>query len=163
MILSEYKNTGEYFALKALKKGEIIARDEVESLMSEKRIFEVINAMRHPYLVNLFACFQTEVSSLTHVLLTFITHKSDKPKKYLSMKLLNFSYPLFSTCILGAQKNRLFETFLLSTHNQAFKRAPLFATFLICSYFSLKTPCYPYIFTLKCHLHVKSQKFFLTL
>ena len=62
MILSEYKNTGEYFALKALKKGEIIARDEVESLMSEKRIFEVINAMRHPYLVNLFACFQTEVS-----------------------------------------------------------------------------------------------------
>ena len=61
VILSEYKNTGEYFALKALKKGEIIARDEVESLMSEKRIFEVINAMRHPYLVNLFACFQTEV------------------------------------------------------------------------------------------------------
>ncbi|KAH3779309.1 serine/threonine-protein kinase N2-like isoform X2 [Dreissena polymorpha] len=60
VILSEYKNTGEYFALKALKKGEIIARDEVESLMSEKRIFEVINAMRHPYLVNLFACFQTQ-------------------------------------------------------------------------------------------------------
>ena len=70
MILSEYKNTGEYFALKALKKGEIIARDEVESLMSEKRIFEVINAMRHPYLVNLFACFQTEVSTLTIVLMT---------------------------------------------------------------------------------------------
>lgn len=62
VILSEYKNTGEYFALKALKKGEIIARDEVESLMSEKRIFEVINAMRHPYLVNLFACFQTQVN-----------------------------------------------------------------------------------------------------
>ena len=62
VILSECKNTGEYFALKALKKGEIIARDEVESLMSEKRIFEVINAMRHPYLVNLFACFQTQVS-----------------------------------------------------------------------------------------------------
>lgn len=62
VILSEYKDTGEYFALKALKKGEIIARDEVESLMSEKRIFEVINAMRHPYLVNLFACFQTQVS-----------------------------------------------------------------------------------------------------
>ena len=61
MILAEYKNTGEYFALKALKKADIIARDEVESLMSEKRIFEVINSMRHPFLVNLFACFQTEV------------------------------------------------------------------------------------------------------
>ncbi|XP_064615930.1 serine/threonine-protein kinase N2-like isoform X2 [Liolophura sinensis] len=60
VILSQYKNTGEYFAIKALKKGDIISRDEVESLMSEKRIFEVINSSRHPFLVNLFACFQTE-------------------------------------------------------------------------------------------------------
>ncbi|XP_060070832.1 serine/threonine-protein kinase N2-like isoform X1 [Ylistrum balloti] len=60
VILAEYKQSNEYFALKALKKGEIMARDEVESLMSEKRIFEVINSMRHPFLVNLFACFQTE-------------------------------------------------------------------------------------------------------
>ncbi|XP_046577454.1 serine/threonine-protein kinase N2-like isoform X1 [Haliotis rubra] len=60
VLLTEYKKTGEYFAIKALKKGDIIARDEVESLMSEKRIFEVINATRHPFLVNLFACFQTE-------------------------------------------------------------------------------------------------------
>lgn len=60
VILSQYRNTGEYFAIKALKKGDIIARDEVESLLSEKRIFEVANTMRHPFLVNLFACFQTE-------------------------------------------------------------------------------------------------------
>ncbi|KAL1130716.1 hypothetical protein AAG570_011957, partial [Ranatra chinensis] len=60
VILSQYRNTGEYFAIKALKKGDIIARDEVESLLSEKRIFEVANANRHPFLVNLFACFQTE-------------------------------------------------------------------------------------------------------
>ncbi|KAH9507371.1 Serine/threonine-protein kinase N2 [Bulinus truncatus] len=59
VLLSQYKKSGEYFAIKALKKGDIIARDEVESLMSEKRIFEVINTMRHPFLVNLFACFQT--------------------------------------------------------------------------------------------------------
>ena len=64
VILSQYKNTGEYFAIKALKKGDIIARDEIESLLSEKRIFEVANTMRHPFLVNLFACFQTEVSQL---------------------------------------------------------------------------------------------------
>lgn len=64
MILAQYRNTGEYFAIKALKKGDIIARDEVESLLSEKRIFEVANTMRHPFLVNLFACFQTEVSSI---------------------------------------------------------------------------------------------------
>ncbi|XP_055324957.1 serine/threonine-protein kinase N isoform X2 [Sitodiplosis mosellana] len=60
VILSQYKKTGEYFAIKALKKGDIIVRDEVESLLSEKRIFEVANTMRHPFLVNLFACFQTE-------------------------------------------------------------------------------------------------------
>ncbi|XP_070169176.1 serine/threonine-protein kinase N isoform X7 [Polyergus mexicanus] len=60
VILSQYRNTGEYFAIKALKKGDIIARDEVESLLSEKRIFEVANTTRHPFLVNLFACFQTE-------------------------------------------------------------------------------------------------------
>ncbi|XP_043474675.1 serine/threonine-protein kinase N isoform X1 [Leptopilina heterotoma] len=60
VILSQYKNTGEYFAIKALKKGDIIVRDEVESLLSEKRIFEVANTTRHPFLVNLFACFQTE-------------------------------------------------------------------------------------------------------
>lgn len=62
VILSQYRNTGEYFAIKALKKGDIIARDEVESLLSEKRIFEVANTTRHPFLVNLFACFQTEVT-----------------------------------------------------------------------------------------------------
>ncbi|XP_030766240.1 serine/threonine-protein kinase N isoform X2 [Sitophilus oryzae] len=60
VILAQYRNTGEYFAIKALKKGDIIARDEVESLLSEKRIFEVANHIRHPFLVNLFACFQTE-------------------------------------------------------------------------------------------------------
>lgn len=62
VILCKYKHTGEYFAIKALKKGDIIAREEVESLLSEKRIFQVANAMRHPFLVNLFACFQTKVS-----------------------------------------------------------------------------------------------------
>ncbi|PZC86528.1 hypothetical protein B5X24_HaOG209247 [Helicoverpa armigera] len=60
VILAQYRPTNEYFAIKALKKGDIIARDEVDSLLSEKRIFEVANAIRHPFLVNLFACFQTE-------------------------------------------------------------------------------------------------------
>ena len=59
VILARYLNTSEYFAIKALKKGDIIARDEVESLLAEKRIFEVANSMRHPFLVNMFACFQT--------------------------------------------------------------------------------------------------------
>ncbi|XP_012157852.1 serine/threonine-protein kinase N isoform X7 [Ceratitis capitata] len=60
VILSQLRSNNQYYAIKALKKGDIIARDEVESLLSEKRIFEVANAMRHPFLVNLYACFQTD-------------------------------------------------------------------------------------------------------
>ncbi|XP_053103814.1 serine/threonine-protein kinase N2 isoform X1 [Hemicordylus capensis] len=60
VLLAEYKNTNEMFAIKALKKGDIVARDEVDSLMCEKRIFETVNNVRHPFLVNLFACFQTK-------------------------------------------------------------------------------------------------------
>jgi serine/threonine-protein kinase N2 len=59
VILSQYKPTKQYFAIKALKKGDILFREEVESLMSEKRIFEIINKGTHPFLINLFACFQT--------------------------------------------------------------------------------------------------------
>ncbi|OCT85193.1 serine/threonine-protein kinase N2 [Xenopus laevis] len=60
VLLAEYKSTNEMFAIKALKKGDIVARDEVDSLMCEKRIFETVNSVRHPFLVNLFACFQTK-------------------------------------------------------------------------------------------------------
>uniref|UniRef100_A0A7M4E1X3 protein kinase C n=1 Tax=Crocodylus porosus TaxID=8502 RepID=A0A7M4E1X3_CROPO len=34
-------------------------RDEIDSLHCEKRIFEVVNSSGHPFLVNMFACFQT--------------------------------------------------------------------------------------------------------
>ena len=60
VFLSRYKLTNEYFAIKALKKGDIIQRDEIDSLMAEKRIFELCTSVRHPFLVNLFACFQTK-------------------------------------------------------------------------------------------------------
>jgi hypothetical protein len=59
VILSQFKLTGQYYALKVLKKGDILARDEVESLMVEKRIFEIASRNKHPFLVNLFAGFQT--------------------------------------------------------------------------------------------------------
>ncbi|XP_068166319.1 serine/threonine-protein kinase N2-like [Antennarius striatus] len=59
VLLAEFKKTGELYAVKALKKKDIVTRDEVDSLMSEKRIFEMINASRHPFLVNLHGCFQT--------------------------------------------------------------------------------------------------------
>uniref|UniRef100_A0A3Q3ITW8 Protein kinase domain-containing protein n=1 Tax=Monopterus albus TaxID=43700 RepID=A0A3Q3ITW8_MONAL len=59
VLLAEFKKTGKLYAIKALKKRDIVTRDEVDSLMSEKRIFEMISASRHPFLVNLHGCFQT--------------------------------------------------------------------------------------------------------
>ncbi|XP_053328904.1 serine/threonine-protein kinase N3 isoform X2 [Spea bombifrons] len=59
VLLAEYKATGKLYAIKALKKRDIVSRDEFESLQCEKRIFEVVNSSGHPFLVNMFACFQT--------------------------------------------------------------------------------------------------------
>ncbi|MBZ3875770.1 Serine/threonine-protein kinase N1 [Sciurus carolinensis] len=59
VLLSEFRSSGELFAIKALKKGDIVARDEVESLMCEKRILAAVTSAGHPFLVNLFGCFQT--------------------------------------------------------------------------------------------------------
>ncbi|XP_061459537.1 serine/threonine-protein kinase N3 isoform X2 [Rhineura floridana] len=59
VLLTQHKTTGKLYAIKALKKHEIIGRDDVDSLNCEKRIFEVVNSFGHPFLVNMFACFQT--------------------------------------------------------------------------------------------------------
>ncbi|NXK76206.1 PKN2 kinase, partial [Amazona guildingii] len=59
VLLAQYKTTGKLYAIKALKKKDIIRRDEIDSLNCEKRIFEVVNSSGHPFLVNMFACFQT--------------------------------------------------------------------------------------------------------
>ena len=39
----------------------------------------------------------------------------------LSVKMLIFTYPSVLTCVLGAQKNGLIETVLLSTHNICYR------------------------------------------
>ncbi|XP_068506139.1 serine/threonine-protein kinase N2 isoform X2 [Syngnathus scovelli] len=59
VLLAEMKSTGRLYAVKALKKSDVVRRDEVDSLMSEKRILELIRTLRHPFLVQLHACFQT--------------------------------------------------------------------------------------------------------
>ncbi|XP_043213546.1 serine/threonine-protein kinase N2-like [Amphibalanus amphitrite] len=63
VILSQRRSTAEYYAIKSLKKADVMDRDELESLLAEKRILELVTAVRHPFLVNLFGCLQTP----THV------------------------------------------------------------------------------------------------
>lgn len=64
MLAESNKQRHRYFALKTLKKAEILFRNEIDSLMSEKRIFQTITDAHHPFLVNLVACFQSMVISL---------------------------------------------------------------------------------------------------
>jgi hypothetical protein len=60
VMLAEAKTSKKLYAIKVLKKEFIIENDEVESTKSEKRVFLVANKERHPFLLNLHACFQTE-------------------------------------------------------------------------------------------------------
>ncbi|XP_045419222.1 serine/threonine-protein kinase N3 isoform X1 [Lemur catta] len=59
VLLVQFKGTGKYYAIKALKKQEVLGRDEVESLYCEKRILEAVGCTGHPFLLSLLACFQT--------------------------------------------------------------------------------------------------------
>ena len=60
VMLAETKATKKLYAIKVLKKEFIIENDEVESTKSEKRVLLIANKERHPFLLNLHACFQTE-------------------------------------------------------------------------------------------------------
>jgi serum/glucocorticoid-regulated kinase 2 len=51
----ELKETGEWFAMKMIRKEDIIQKDQLEHTKTEKLILEHIN---HPFLVNLVYCFQ---------------------------------------------------------------------------------------------------------
>ncbi|KAI9568413.1 hypothetical protein HD554DRAFT_2172517 [Boletus coccyginus] len=60
VMLAEEKRTNALYAIKVLKKEFIIDNDEVESTRSEKRVFLAAARERHPFLLGLHSCFQTE-------------------------------------------------------------------------------------------------------
>ncbi|KAI8330627.1 kinase-like domain-containing protein [Chlamydoabsidia padenii] len=60
VMLAEDRHDQNIYAVKVLKKRFIIDNDEMESLRSEKRILQTANRERHPFLINLHSCFQTE-------------------------------------------------------------------------------------------------------
>ncbi|XP_004342441.1 protein kinase C [Capsaspora owczarzaki ATCC 30864] len=59
VMLAENRKTKDVVAIKALKKCDVLARDEVESIATEKNIFMLVSRAKHPFLVNLYGCFQT--------------------------------------------------------------------------------------------------------
>ncbi|GAA5912616.1 protein kinase C [Sporobolomyces salmoneus] len=60
VMLAEEKKSSQLYAIKVLKKEFIIENDEVESTKSEKRVFLAAARERHPFLLGLHSCFQTE-------------------------------------------------------------------------------------------------------
>lgn len=67
-MLAELKGSDEVYAVKVLKKDVILQDDDVDCTLTEKRILAL--ARKHPYLTQLFCCFQTKVGKHTFVLKT---------------------------------------------------------------------------------------------
>ncbi|KAJ1655725.1 Serine/threonine kinase [Dispira simplex] len=60
VMLAEERTTRNLYAIKVLKKEFIVQNDEFESMRSEKRVFQVANQERHPFLIGLHSCFQSD-------------------------------------------------------------------------------------------------------
>lgn len=60
VMLAKLNSRDLVFAVKVLKKDIILQDDDVECTMTEKRVLSL--ARCHPYLTQLYCCFQTSVS-----------------------------------------------------------------------------------------------------
>ena len=60
VMLASDNHTKQLYAIKALKKEFIIQNDDVKSTKLEKRVFQLASTAKHPFLVNLHSCFETE-------------------------------------------------------------------------------------------------------
>lgn len=59
VMLGRSHRTGQLCAVKILKKDMIVENGELASINAEKEVFLIANRENHPFLTNLYCCFQT--------------------------------------------------------------------------------------------------------
>ncbi|KAI8093305.1 camp-dependent protein kinase 9 [Halteromyces radiatus] len=59
VYLTKFKTTNKFYAMKVLKKSEVVRLKQVEHLLSEKQI---LASVRFPFIVDLFCTFQDDVN-----------------------------------------------------------------------------------------------------
>ncbi|SAL98351.1 hypothetical protein [Absidia glauca] len=67
VYLTKFKTTNKFYAMKVLKKSEVVRLKQVEHLISEKQI---LASVRFPFIVDLFCTFQDDVN--LHMLLEYV-------------------------------------------------------------------------------------------
>ncbi|CAH2245360.1 Serine threonine- kinase N2 [Pelobates cultripes] len=60
VLLAKYKDTGNMYALKVIRKGDIESSSILDCLLIEKRVFQAVTNRRHPFLINMFGSFHTQ-------------------------------------------------------------------------------------------------------
>lgn len=55
---ASHSGTGQYYAIKMLRKSDIIKYRQVEHIVSEKEILSIISKDEHPFIVHMAAAFQ---------------------------------------------------------------------------------------------------------
>lgn len=64
VMLARMNDGDRVFAVKVLKKDIILQDDDVECTMTEKRVLSLAHS--HPFLTQLYCCFQTPVRDVPH-------------------------------------------------------------------------------------------------
>lgn len=115
VMLAKLNGKDHVFAIKVLKKDIILQDDDVECTMTEKRVLSL--ARCHPYLTQLYCCFQTPVSTAWSLLISvenppplFLIHPNFRRDWYVTDYSTLFCFP--SSEVVNLASHTEMETLL---------------------------------------------------